>query len=70
MYGNMDMPTFISIPAVVVVLAPVPLPRRQRHEKRLMNGVIQTHVSPLPNSDQRSVMHMQFCLECILVQHH
>jgi len=46
---------FITIIAGAVALVPVPLPRRRRHERRVMNGVIQRDVSPVPDSNQRSV---------------
>jgi len=47
--------TAFDVTIVAAVLSvPVPLPRQRHHEKRVINGIIQTDVSSLPDSDQRS----------------
>jgi len=46
---------FDATVAADVVSVPVPLPRRQHREKYMINGIIQTDASPVPDSHQRSV---------------
>ena len=47
--------TLATIIAAAVMLVPIPLPRQRHRDRHVLNGILKTDVSPMPDYDQRSV---------------